>query len=155
MPNFEMIPDDQSSTLMETDMFTTVSVLMSTTDFPLNDTDSRPEEMVFNAGHRLSIIVYRSVAKQISLNTVTLNQPDFHFLALFSEIFAILSILFVLSAFGNITVLTLLIKRRLRTKSSRLDFMLTHLAIADLMVSRCFFCKSNLILDLTFSSNVF
>lgn len=40
----------------------------------------------------------------------------------------------VISAIGNITVLVTLIKRRLRTPS-RLDVMLTHLAIADLMVS--------------------
>ena len=39
----------------------------------------------------------------------------------------------VLSAIGNITVLVLLIRRRQRTPS-RLDVMLTHLAIADLMV---------------------
>lgn len=44
------------------------------------------------------------------------------------------SILMVISAIGNITVLVLLIKRRMRTPS-RLDIMLTHLAIADLMVS--------------------
>lgn len=44
------------------------------------------------------------------------------------------SILMVVSAVGNITVLTLLIRRRMRTPS-RLDIMLTHLAIADLMVS--------------------
>lgn len=42
----------------------------------------------------------------------------------------------VISAIGNITVLVLLIKRRMRTPS-RLDIMLTHLAIADLMVSFC------------------
>lgn len=40
----------------------------------------------------------------------------------------------VISAIGNITVLVLLMKRRMRTPS-RLDIMLTHLAIADLMVS--------------------
>ena len=44
------------------------------------------------------------------------------------------SILMVMSSIGNITVLTLLIKRRMRTPS-RLDIMLTHLAIADLLVS--------------------
>lgn len=43
----------------------------------------------------------------------------------------------VISAIGNITVLVLLIKRRMRTPS-RLDIMLTHLAIADLMVSWSF-----------------
>ncbi|CAH1719304.1 unnamed protein product [Chironomus riparius] len=59
-------------------------------------------DMLFNEGHKLSIIVY--------------------------------SILMVVSAIGNITVLTILLRRRMRT-TSRLDFMLTHLAIADLMVT--------------------
>lgn len=44
------------------------------------------------------------------------------------------SILMVVSAIGNITVLTLLIKRRLKSHT-RLDMMLTHLAIADLLVT--------------------
>ncbi|XP_053696963.1 adipokinetic hormone/corazonin-related peptide receptor variant I isoform X2 [Sabethes cyaneus] len=44
------------------------------------------------------------------------------------------SVLMVVSAIGNITVLTLLIKRRLK-KHSRIDIMLTHLAIADLLVT--------------------
>lgn len=39
----------------------------------------------------------------------------------------------VISSIGNITVLVLLIKRRLRS-ASRIDIMLTHLAIADLLV---------------------
>lgn len=41
----------------------------------------------------------------------------------------------VVSAIGNITVLTLLIKRRLKSHT-RLDMMLTHLAIADLLVRK-------------------
>ncbi|XP_055305439.1 adipokinetic hormone/corazonin-related peptide receptor variant I isoform X2 [Sitodiplosis mosellana] len=44
------------------------------------------------------------------------------------------SILMVLSSIGNITVLVLLIKRRLK-RPSRIDTMLTHLAIADLLVT--------------------
>ncbi|XP_062545033.1 adipokinetic hormone/corazonin-related peptide receptor variant I-like isoform X2 [Armigeres subalbatus] len=44
------------------------------------------------------------------------------------------SILMVISAIGNITVLALLIKRRLKSHS-RIDMMLTHLAIADLLVT--------------------
>lgn len=48
--------------------------------------------------------------------------------------FCLRSILMVISAIGNTTVLSLLVKRRMRTPS-RLDIMLTHLAIADLMVS--------------------
>lgn len=60
MPNSDMIPGDQSSTTMETDVFTTtVTMFTSTTDFPLNDSVPRPADMVFNDGHRLSIIVYR------------------------------------------------------------------------------------------------
>ncbi|XP_013103205.1 adipokinetic hormone/corazonin-related peptide receptor variant I isoform X2 [Stomoxys calcitrans] len=44
------------------------------------------------------------------------------------------SILFVISTIGNLTVLYLLTKRRLRGPS-RIDIMLMHLAIADLMVT--------------------
>lgn len=44
------------------------------------------------------------------------------------------SVLMVFSAIGNITVLVLLIRRR-RKSSSRINSMLMHLAIADLLVS--------------------
>lgn len=44
------------------------------------------------------------------------------------------SILMVLSSIGNITVLVLLLKRRFK-RPSRVDTMLTHLAIADLLVT--------------------
>uniref|UniRef100_A0A336MV62 CSON007244 protein n=1 Tax=Culicoides sonorensis TaxID=179676 RepID=A0A336MV62_CULSO len=44
------------------------------------------------------------------------------------------STLMLISAIGNLTVLTILIKRRMRG-SSRIEIMLTHLAIADLMVT--------------------
>lgn len=40
----------------------------------------------------------------------------------------------VLSSIGNITVLVLLLKRRSK-RPSRVDTMLTHLAIADLLVT--------------------
>lgn len=40
----------------------------------------------------------------------------------------------VLSSIGNITVLVILIKRRMK-RPSRIDAMLTHLAIADLLVT--------------------
>jgi gonadotropin-releasing hormone receptor len=39
----------------------------------------------------------------------------------------------VVSAIGNITVLSILLRRKQRNPS-RLDIMLTHLAIADLLV---------------------
>jgi len=45
-----------------------------------------------------------------------------------------ISILFVISTIGNSTVLYLLTKRRLRGPL-RIDIMLMHLAIADLMVT--------------------
>lgn len=45
------------------------------------------------------------------------------------------SILMVISAIGNITVLSIIVKRR-RTSTSRINTMLIHLAIADLLVSR-------------------
>ncbi|KAF5270240.1 hypothetical protein FQA39_LY08454 [Lamprigera yunnana] len=59
-------------------------------------------DMKFNDGHLLSIIVY--------------------------------SILMVFSAVGNITVLVLIIRRR-RKIPSRINIMLIHLAIADLLVT--------------------
>lgn len=45
------------------------------------------------------------------------------------------SILMVISAAGNLTVLTQLVKRRRAGRASRLDMLLMHLAVADLMVS--------------------
>lgn len=44
------------------------------------------------------------------------------------------SILMVISAIGNITVLTIILKRR-RKAGTRIHAMLMHLAIADLLVS--------------------
>uniref|UniRef100_A0A1B6LW18 G-protein coupled receptors family 1 profile domain-containing protein n=1 Tax=Graphocephala atropunctata TaxID=36148 RepID=A0A1B6LW18_9HEMI len=44
------------------------------------------------------------------------------------------SILFVFSAIGNITVLSIILRRR-RNSSSRINTMLMHLAIADLLVT--------------------
>lgn len=43
------------------------------------------------------------------------------------------SILMVISALGNITVLVLIVRRRRKTPS-RINLMLMHLAIADLLV---------------------
>lgn len=45
------------------------------------------------------------------------------------------SILLVISAVGNITVLTIILKRR-RKAGTRIHAMLMHLAIADLLVSK-------------------
>lgn len=53
------------------------------------------------------------------------------------------SILMIISAIGNITVLVLILRRRRQTKS-RINLMLMHLAIADLLVSFRFkICKVN------------
>lgn len=52
----------------------------------------------------------------------------------FETLFLYFSVLFVISTIGNSTVLYLLTKRRLRGPS-RIDIMLMHLAIADLMVT--------------------
>jgi gonadotropin-releasing hormone receptor len=84
-----------------------------------------PPDMVFNEGSRLSIIVYRYYRGLAKLR------------GLQNKIIIICSILMVISAFGNITVFTILLRRRLRTPS-RLDIMLMHLAVADLMVSLAF-----------------
>lgn len=45
------------------------------------------------------------------------------------------SVLMVISATGNLTVLSQLVKRRRMSRASRLDVLLMHLAVADLMVS--------------------
>ncbi|CAO1382924.1 unnamed protein product [Diamesa hyperborea] len=69
---------------------------------------------------------------------LSLNESDYPIDMKFNDghrlSITVYSILMVISAIGNITVLVTLIKRRLRTPS-RLDVMLTHLAIADLMVT--------------------
>lgn len=125
MPNSLMIPNNQeSSSNMDIEVLITTTV-MSTT---LSANSTMPEDMVFNSGHQLSIIVYRSVSKNNCR-----PQAIIAFNCFFVFVY-LNSILMVISAIGNITVLVLLIKRRMRTPS-RLDIMLTHLAIADLMVS--------------------
>jgi gonadotropin-releasing hormone receptor len=48
---------------------------------------------------------------------------------------AVYSVLMVVSATGNLTVLTQLMRRRRAGRASRLDVLLMHLAVADLMVS--------------------
>jgi hypothetical protein len=101
MPNSQMIEEINSNSVIMNEsvqqMMTTISSeIVQQTNLSLD------KDMIFNDGHKLSIIGY--------------------------------SILMVISAIGNTTVLTILLKRRKRT-SSKLDVMLTHLAIADLMVS--------------------
>ncbi|CAG7820053.1 unnamed protein product [Allacma fusca] len=63
-----------------------------------------PNDMVFGAGHLISVITY--------------------------------SFLFIFSLMGNATVLFVILQRRKKTSPfSRIDFMLIHLSIADLIVS--------------------
>lgn len=45
------------------------------------------------------------------------------------------SVLMMISAAGNLTVLSQLVRRRRMGRASRLDVLLMHLAVADLMVS--------------------
>lgn len=45
------------------------------------------------------------------------------------------SVLMMVSAAGNLTVLSQLVRRRRMGRASRLDVLLMHLAVADLMVS--------------------
>lgn len=52
------------------------------------------------------------------------------------------SILMVISAIGNITVLTIILRRR-RKAGTRIHAMLMHLAIADLFVSVVCFSEAN------------
>lgn len=51
------------------------------------------------------------------------------------------SILMVISAISNITVLSLLLRRRGSPDSAKINIMLIHLAIADLLVCYCSFIK--------------
>lgn len=48
------------------------------------------------------------------------------------------TILMIISATGNLTVLSQLLKRRRAARASRLDLLLMHLAVADLMVGITF-----------------
>lgn len=48
------------------------------------------------------------------------------------------SVLMVVSATGNLTVLSQLMKRKRAGRASRLDVLLMHLAVADLMVRGSF-----------------
>lgn len=61
--------------------------------------------------------------------TVDMTFNDGHRLSIL-----VYSIVMVLSSIGNITVLVLLLRRRFK-RPSRIDMMLTHLAIADLLVT--------------------
>lgn len=72
---------------------------------------------------------YANASGNVSALPIDMQFNDGHRLQI-----GVYSILMVVSAIGNITVLTLLIKRRLKSHT-RLDMMLTHLAIADLLVT--------------------
>lgn len=87
-----------------------------------------PLDMRYNPGHTLSIWVYRCVVAPFT----NYNEQNTNILFLF--FYSRHSILMVISAIGNGTVLVLLIRRRLKSPS-RIDTMLMHLAIADLLVT--------------------
>lgn len=54
------------------------------------------------------------------------------------------SVLMIISATGNLTVLSQLLKRRRAGRATRLDLLLMHLAVADLMVRIHFFLNDEL-----------
>lgn len=56
MPNAQMVLNSQELSSMDSDVLISTTTVMSTTP-SLNIT--LPEDMVFNAGHQLSIVVYR------------------------------------------------------------------------------------------------
>lgn len=60
MTNSQMIPKTQESSSMENAVMMTTTVMTTTPS--INAT--MPEDMVFNPGHQLSIIVYRFAIKQ-------------------------------------------------------------------------------------------
>lgn len=117
-------------------------LLTFTTESPVNYTSepttynttppssTLPIDMVFNDGHRVVIIVNRWV------RTKSFREPywiSIYLVFIFPN-FLFYSILIVVSSIGNFTVLILLIRRRLKNPS-RIDAMLMHLSIADLLVT--------------------
>ena len=81
------------------------------------------------------------IVQDLSINTTQSNgsiEFDLPFDMQFNEghIISIVtySVLMVISAIGNSTVLTLILRRK-SSKISRINIMLMHLAIADLLVS--------------------
>lgn len=74
-------PDQESSSNMDSEVSTTTITINSTASLNLTMT----EDMVFNAGHQLSIIVYRFVPKIQSATAV--KRTDFCYFCLFSQYF--------------------------------------------------------------------
>lgn len=72
---------------------------------------------------------YANETRNVSALPIDMQFNDGHRLSI-----GVYSVLMVISAIGNITVLSLLLKRRSKTHT-RIDMMLTHLAIADLLVT--------------------
>lgn len=68
MQNSQMVANSQESSSMESVVLISTTTVMSTTP-SLNIT--LPEDMVFNAGHQLSIIVYRFEANDKSQSSVS------------------------------------------------------------------------------------
>lgn len=58
MPNSQMIANNHESSSMDTDALTATTTDMA---MAMSVNASMPEDMIFNAGHQLSIIVYRFV----------------------------------------------------------------------------------------------
>lgn len=68
MPNSIMIPNTQESGV-EGDAVLT-STMMTSTATPNSTIVTMPEDMMFNAGHQLSIVVYRFVSTHTALGTL-------------------------------------------------------------------------------------
>lgn len=108
----------------ELDYFTT-----TVTSNASEPSSTLPIDMVFNDGHRVVIIVNRWVRTKSFSECI-----EFQFKFSFLVILLLCSILIVVSSIGNFTVLILLIRRRLKNPS-RIDAMLMHLSLADLIVT--------------------
>lgn len=65
------------------------------------------------------------------------------------------SVLMMVSAAGNLTVLSQLVKRRRAGRASRLDVLLMHLAVADLMVRVALFTSIILAINIHTKKNTF
>lgn len=61
MTNCPMFPKLQESSSMDSAVISTTTVMTTTPSINV----TMPEDMVFNAGHQLSIIVYRFVSNKI------------------------------------------------------------------------------------------
>lgn len=72
MPNSIMIPNTQESSI-EGDVVITSTMMTTTTTNPNSTIVTMPEDMMFNAGHQLSIVVYRFVSTHTAVGALMIG----------------------------------------------------------------------------------